>query len=119
LKAQGLPPEFRVRNRRDFERAYAEGQKVVAREFALFALANGLEHSRLGVTTTKRLGKAVVRNRGRRLVREAYRTHRHELPSGWDLVFVVRPPLYKRSAADLGAIMVAATAELSSTGSDK
>jgi len=82
-------------------------------EFALFARPNGLLHSRLGVTTTRKLGKAVIRNRARRLTREAYRTHRNELPKGLDLVFVVRAPLLRRKAADLGDIMVRATAKLS------
>lgn len=78
-------------------------------EFALFARANGLPHSRLGITTSRRLGKAHRRNRARRLVREAYRTHREQLPRGFDLVFVVRAPLFRRSAAELGPILVQAT----------
>jgi ribonuclease P protein component len=112
LKPQGLPPEHRVRKRRDFEKAYAEGKKIVTPEFALFAPPNGLEHSRLGVTTTRKLGKAVTRNRARRLAREAYRTHRSQLPLGLDLVFVVRSPLLLRKPTDLGAIMVRAAAKL-------
>jgi len=111
LKPQGLPPEHRVRRRRDFERAYEEGKKVVTPEFALFARPNGLPHSRLGITTTRRLGKAVTRNRARRLVREAYRTHRQKIPTGLDLVFVVRSPLLRRKPAELGPILVSAAHE--------
>lgn len=117
LKPQGLPPEHRVRKRRDFERAYAEGDKVVMPEFALFARVNGMDHSRLGITTTRRLGNAVIRNRARRLVREAYRTHREQLPVGLDLVFVVRAPLLERAPAELGPILVRATRKLSEEGS--
>jgi ribonuclease P protein component len=113
LKPQGLPPDHRVRKRRDFERAYAEGMKIVTREFALFGLPNGLQHSRLGVTTTRKLGNAVTRNRARRLVREAYRTHRKDLPKGLDLVFVVRAPLLQRKPAELGPIMANAASKLS------
>lgn len=86
-------------------------------EFALFARPNGLLHSRLGVTTTRKLGKAVTRNRARRLTREAYRTHRDELPAGLDLVFVVRAPLLRRKAIDLGEIMVRAAKKLTTEGS--
>ena len=113
LKPEGLPPEHRVRKRRDFERAYEEGKKVVTPEFALFARPNGLPHSRLGITTTRRLGKAVTRNRARRLVREAYRTHRQEIPTGFDLVFVVRSPLLRHKPAELGPILVSAAHEAS------
>ena len=116
MKPQGLSPDHRVRKRRDFERAYAEGKKIVTREFALFGRPNGLKHSRLGITTTRKLGKAVTRNRARRLVREAYRTHRREFPTGLDLVFVVRPPLLRRSAAELGPIMVGAATGLAEGG---
>ena len=82
-------------------------------EFALFARPNELAHSRLGITTTRRLGKAVIRNRARRLVREAYRTHREQIPLGLDLVFVVRPPLLERKPAELGPILVGAAHDAS------
>jgi len=108
LRPQGLPPEHRVRKRRDFEKAYEEGKKVVTPEFALFARPNGEDHSRLGITTTRRLGNAVIRNRARRLVREAYRTHREKIPRGFDLVFVVRPPLLDKKPRELGPILVGA-----------
>jgi ribonuclease P protein component len=80
----------------------------VTPEFVLFARRNGLAHSRIGITTTRRLGKAVTRNRARRLVREAYRTHRKQIPSGLDFVFVVRPPLLGHKPAELGPILVGA-----------
>jgi len=112
LKPQGLPPEHRVRKRRDFERAYEEGKKVVMPEFALFGRHNGLAHSRLGITTTRKLGGAVKRNRARRLVREAYRTHREQIPTGYDLVFVVRAPLLERKSMELGPILVKAARKM-------
>lgn len=101
-----------MRKRRDFEQAYEEGEKVVMPEFALFGRPNGLLHSRLGITTTRKLGKAVIRNRARRLVREAFRTHREELPRGLDLVVVVRAPLLARSPGELAARLVKAAGEL-------
>ena len=85
-------------------------------EFALFARANGMDHSRLGITTTRKLGNAVTRNRARRLVREAYRTHRQQLPVGLDLVFVVRAPLLQRVPGELGGILVRATRKLPKEG---
>lgn len=101
-----------MRKRRDFEKAYEEGKKVVMPEFALFGRPNGLPHSRLGITTTRKLGNAVIRNRARRLVREAYRTHRERLPTGWDLVVVVRARSLERTVGELGAGLVDAAEEL-------
>src|SRR5215471_476295 len=48
-------------------------------------------HSRLGVITTRKLGNAVTRNRARRLMREAFRVHQHEINVPVDLVLVARP----------------------------
>ena len=53
------------------------------------ALPNGLELSRYGFSITKSVGKAVVRNRVRRLLREVVRLK--SLKPGWDIVFVSRP----------------------------
>ncbi len=53
------------------------------------ALPNGLELSRYGFSVTKSLGKAVVRNRVRRLLREVVRLK--SLKPGWDIVIVSRP----------------------------
>lgn len=111
MKEQGFPATLRVRKRRDFQRAYEEGYKVVKPEFALFARPNRLEHSRLGVTASRRIGKAVRRNRARRLVREAYRTHREQMPRGFDYVVVVRSSLLERRPQELGPLLVKAAAE--------
>ena len=52
---------------------------------------NGLAHNRYGFITSKRLGKAVTRNRSRRLIREAIRQLHPHLQTGYDVVIVARP----------------------------
>ncbi|MFQ5743060.1 MAG: ribonuclease P protein component [Acidobacteriota bacterium] len=110
MKLQGLPAAQRLRKRRDFERAYAEGHKVVIREFALYAYPNRSANSRLGVTATRRLGKAVIRNRARRLIREAYRKNRYRLPPGYDYVVVARRPLLLLKSTEVEPLLVNAAA---------
>jgi ribonuclease P protein component len=59
----------------------------------LSLLPNGLTHNRYGFITSKYLGKAVVRNRMRRLLREAVRQCHPHLKSGFDLVWIARSEL--------------------------
>jgi ribonuclease P protein component len=57
--------------------------------------------SRLGVVTSRRLGPAVLRNRARRLLREAYRLHQDELIQPVDLVLIARPSILGRRLTDV------------------
>jgi ribonuclease P protein component len=85
----------RVRKRAEFERIQREGERVNTRRFVLI-LSRQLEAtlpSRLGVTASRRVGNAVVRNRAKRVVREAFRATDDLFRDGVDLVVIVRAPL--------------------------
>ena len=56
----------------------------------LYARPNRLQQNRGGITVSKKLGKAHIRNRMRRRLREVYRTHEDSFKSGWDIVVVAR-----------------------------
>lgn len=56
----------------------------------LYARPNKTVQNRVGVTVSKKLGKAVVRNRVRRRLREVYRLHEEQFAPGWDIVVVAR-----------------------------
>ena len=53
--------------------------------------------SRLGVVTSKRIGKAVIRNRARRLLRECFRLHKYEFINKIDLILIARKSIAKYS----------------------
>jgi len=80
----------RLRVRRDFVAVYRKGRAWTNRFLVLRTLPNGLPYSRYGFVVSKRLGKAVVRNRMRRRLRESLRPL--AVHSGWDLVFLARAP---------------------------
>ena len=74
--SQALPRNMRLAKRREFLRVYEAGRKMFSRYCVVFFAGNDLAHSRLGVTATKKLGGAVVRNRLKRWTRETYRRQR-------------------------------------------
>ncbi|MBN1395791.1 MAG: ribonuclease P protein component [Pirellulales bacterium] len=89
--------QYRVRGTADFQRAYRRRCRTSDGWIVVFGHPNGLPHPRLGISASRRLGGAVVRNRWKRLLREAFRLSRPELPSGIDLIVIPRhstpPPL--------------------------
>jgi ribonuclease P protein component len=90
-KRFGLSRDERLRRRGDFDRVFADGVQRRGRLLSVRCLANGLPHRRLGIAVGRGWRKAVARNRAKRLIREAFRTHKHELPGGVDVVVVPRP----------------------------
>lgn len=92
--SEGLPKQKRLAKRREFLRVYDTGRKVFSRYCVLFFAGNGLPYSRIGITATKKLGKANVRNRLKRWTREIYRRQREPLgldERSLDLVVNVKP----------------------------
>ena len=81
----------------EFRRVYNKGKSGVSPFFVVYARPNRLGRNRLGVTVSTKLGKAVVRNRIRRRLREIYRLHEGELKRGYDIVIVAR---HRASEAD-------------------
>src|SRR6266446_8050363 len=79
-----------LRSRKDFERLFQRRCSVSDERLIVYALPNGLNHCRLGLAVSRKIGCAVVRNRFRRLYREAFRLTKHELPTGLDLVLKPR-----------------------------
>ena len=74
----------------EFRRMYRKCASAVSGGMVLYCRKNNLGHNRLGVTVSVKLGKAVVRNRARRRLREVYRLHTPALKLGWDIVLVGR-----------------------------
>lgn len=73
-----------------FRRMYAKGKSAVTPTLVLYCRKNGLDHNRLGLTVGAKVGKAVVRNRIRRRLRECYRLREAELKTGYDVILVAR-----------------------------
>ena len=80
----------RLQRNAQFRRVYDEGRRVEGRLAVLYALDAPGQPRAVGVVTSRKIGGAVVRNRARRLLREAYRLNQHKLKDHVQLVLIAR-----------------------------
>ena len=91
-ETRAFPKSSRILKPRDFRKVYDEGTRMTSPSFAAFLLrampASSVgDGPHFGFTTPRALGKAVVRNRIRRRMREAVRLEQHLFAPGWSVVF--------------------------------
>jgi ribonuclease P protein component len=88
-----FPRALRVVRGGDFQRIYRAGSRAKGTLLIVVAAANSLAHPRLGLSVGRSCWKsAVKRNRVKRIVREAFRLSRAELPGGFDLIVIPAQP---------------------------
>ena len=81
-----------LRSKRDFAALQEHSRSRAHPLLVVRYRRNGLDRDRFGISTGKRLGGAVVRNRVRRRIREALRSMERSGSPGWDILVVVRQP---------------------------
>jgi len=119
-----FPPSSRIRKRLEFETAQNGGRRATTAHFVflLYARNETDAPARLGIVASRKIGNAVVRNRAKRLVREAFRSSLDLFSPGTDVVVIVRRPLeesklsevvseWRRASAVLGKRSAEARAE--------
>ncbi len=74
----------------DFKRVYETGKSYANKYYVMYVSENHLDHNRLGVSVSKKVGNSVVRHHVKRLVKESYRLHEEMFNSGLDIVIVAR-----------------------------
>ena len=79
-----------LKENHEFRRLYQKGASAVGGGMVVYCRENRLDHNRLGITASVKLGHAVVRNRARRRLREVYRLNLDRLRPGYDIILVAR-----------------------------
>ncbi len=79
-----------LKRNNDFRRLYSRGRSYASSVVVIYVMKNRSNDVRVGITTSKKIGKAVLRNRSRRIIREAFRCIADNICPGYDLVFVAR-----------------------------
>lgn len=84
-------PHERLKDPKDFRRAFDRRRSESDENLVVYGVENGRDHSRLGISVSrKKVRQAHARNHLKRLIREAFRLGKAELPSGVDLVVIPR-----------------------------
>jgi len=86
-----FPRRARLSGKRQFDDVFAERQRIRLGPITVFWRVNSLNASRLGISISRKVGSAPVRNRIKRLLRESFRLTRQNPARTFDLVIVVHP----------------------------
>jgi ribonuclease P protein component len=94
---QKLRKEERLRNRQEYLSVQHSGRRYYGDHFILVWAPGPVPWPRLGVTVSRKVGRAVQRSRAKRLLREAFRKNKAILPSATDIVLIASPAILKAS----------------------
>ena len=79
-----------LKENKDFRRVYYRGKSEASSCLVTYVLKNGLNETRVGITSGKKIGGAVQRNRARRVIRAAFAQQTGAFKTNYDIVFVAR-----------------------------
>ncbi|AYV00778.1 TPA: ribonuclease P protein component [Staphylococcus aureus] len=87
-----LEKAYRIKKNADFQRIYKKGHSVANRQFVVYTCNNKeIDHFRLGISVSKKLGNAVLRNKIKRAIRENFKVHKSHILAK-DIIVIARQP---------------------------
>ena len=98
---RGLSRRQRLTRSSLFEEAYDQGRKEISRTMVMYLRSGEGASLRLGVVTSRKVGNSPHRNRVRRLMREAWRLHRHQFSGNVDVVLIARASAARARFAEI------------------
>ncbi|MCL1632211.1 ribonuclease P protein component [Sporolactobacillus sp. CPB3-1] len=97
----------RLKKNQDFQVVFKEGKSFANRQFVVYVLKqNGKPYSRLGLSVSKKLGNAVMRNHIKRYIKEIFRELSDRLEIGNDYVIISRKPVSIMTHQEMQASLI-------------
>lgn len=90
-----------IKSNKDFMKVYKKGRFSANSLITVYFLPNRSPYNRIGITTSKKIGNAVQRNRARRIIRAAYRNTERLFPIGFDIIFVARTDILNAKSTNI------------------
>ena len=94
---------FSLKKNREFQTVYKKGKSLANKHIVMFVLKNNKNINRLGISVSKKIGKAVVRNKQRRRLKEAFKILEPEMQKGHDIVILPRAGIIEASFLEVKA----------------
>lgn len=91
MRRFGLPKQCLLKKNADFESVYRHGKRLHGKGFSLIFVDRGCGNSRIGISISRKIKGAVVRNRIKRICKESFRLNRQLYPRNADIVITIRP----------------------------
>ncbi|WP_029201228.1 ribonuclease P protein component [Oribacterium sp. NK2B42] len=79
-----------IKKNKDFQTAYKNGTSHATGALVMYIIENGLDHNRIGISCSKKIGNSVVRHTFARKMREIFRLNDNKVKKGLDIVIVIR-----------------------------
>ena len=97
-----MKKRFRVKKEKDFNAIFKEGKSFANRKFVIYRLENNEQHFRVGLSVSKKLGNAVMRNQIKRRIRHILIEHKNQLVENVDFVVIARKGVEILDYAEMG-----------------
>ena len=97
-----MKKRFRVKKEKDFNAIFKEGKSFANRKFVIYRLENNEQHFRVGLSVSKKLGNAIMRNQIKRRIRHILIEHKNQLVENVDFVVIARKGVEILDYAEMG-----------------